>query len=55
MLMEWRRKDVLGLYRKVDDGPDADSARIRSIAIREDQETMERGVGERDNPPDFLP
>jgi hypothetical protein len=54
MLMEWRRKDVRGLYRTVDDELDRNFFRMRSIAIWDALETMEHGVSERDNPSTFL-
>jgi hypothetical protein len=43
MLLEWRRKDIQGLYRKIDDEAGAEYVRMRSIAIWEAQDTMERG------------
>jgi hypothetical protein len=42
------------MFRKVDDEVDAEYVRIRSIAIWEPQETMERGASERDNRSTFL-
>jgi hypothetical protein len=46
-------QDIRGKYRKFDGKMNADFIKMRVIAIREAQETMERGVSERDNPSTF--
>jgi hypothetical protein len=53
-LREWRHSDTRGLYLKVYDKRDEQSVRMRSIAIWEAQETMERGAIERDDHSTFL-
>jgi hypothetical protein len=50
MLKIWRNKDIRGEYGPFDDERDADFVKLRMIAIRQAQETMERVVSERDNP-----
>jgi hypothetical protein len=50
----WQNKRIQGNYRKFEEDQDADFVRMRMVAMWEAQETMERGVSERDNPSTFL-
>jgi hypothetical protein len=52
MLSTWKNKGIQGIYRKSDEGQDADFIKMRMIW--EADETMERGVSERDHPSTFL-
>jgi hypothetical protein len=45
---------LFSITRKFEEEQDAEFARMRMIAIREEQETMERGVRERDWPSTWL-
>jgi hypothetical protein len=49
-----KRKSIQGFVRKFEDEQDADYIRMRMIAIREAQQTMERGSDERSNLSVFL-
>jgi hypothetical protein len=53
-LSAWKYKGIQGAYRKFGEPQDMDFNRQRMKAIWEAQETMERGVSERDNPSTFL-
>jgi hypothetical protein len=53
-LSTWKSKRIQGTYRKFEEDQDADFVRMRMVVIWEAQETMERGVAERDHPSGFL-
>jgi hypothetical protein len=54
ILSEWKYQGVQGEYRRFEEEKDAGFIKMRLITIWEAQETMERGVSERDNPSTFL-
>jgi hypothetical protein len=51
----WKCQGTTGQIREFDEeGLDADCIQIRVLTLREAEESMERGVSERDNPSTFL-
>jgi hypothetical protein len=54
MLRAQKSKEIQRKFRNFDEEQDADFIRMRMLAIWEAQETMKRGVIERDNRSTFL-
>jgi hypothetical protein len=46
----WKSKRIQGQYREFNEEPEADFIKMRMIAVLEAEETVERGLSERDHP-----
>jgi hypothetical protein len=54
MIKTVRKRRIYGIVRKFEEGRDKELIRLRMIAIRQADEEMKRGAGERHNPCTFL-